>query len=263
MLWGAISPDLKLYLYREYAVKKTALAIYAAEAARLSQFDGLLKYVIIDPSAKKHDVSEESILDQWIRHSGFVQTECGDNDRVGGKQLIHEFLRWKPKGPRKLLEQFDAQRYDDIYRISGEAAAREYLLYFKQDPPELNLPRLQIFNTLPRLIESIQACTYKDASKDGKRPEDVKEFDGDDPYDCLRYKLKKVDSLQRETLRIAKRETELASILDDYQKNQDYASFHRRMEHHEHRLQTDSKPAYGPTLYGRKRFSITARPTYR
>ena len=57
---------------------------------------------------------------------------------------------------------------------------------FDTPEPEKNLPKLQIFNTCPLVVNAIKACTY-DKPRDNKPAEDVAEFEGDDPYDTLRY----------------------------------------------------------------------------
>ena len=57
----------------------------------------------------------------------------------------------------------------------------DYSNQFKPPKQEKNLPRLIIFDTCPKLIEAIPLCTI-----DEKDPEDVAEFEGDDPYDSLK-----------------------------------------------------------------------------
>lgn len=257
VLWSALAPDLRLFIYREYAVKKTAIAIWAAEAAKLSQFDGNIKAVVIDPSARKHDASEKSILDQWVEHSKFKQTEVAENDRLSGKSLVHEYLRWYPRPPRYIPPQgFQHNIYERILRVQGPNAAASYKASFLPDEPETNIPRLQIFNTCPKLIDVLPACVYDD-----KKTEDVMEFDGDDPYDTLRYNLKAADRFCREAKNQASHHQALGKIIEDYNRTGDYQSFDMRMRIFEENKKHSKKFVQGPTLYGkRKRKSVFRMP---
>lgn len=251
--WGAISPDLRLYIYREYGVRQKSIAEWASNAARLSQYDGEIKTVVIDPSARKHDVTAQSILEQWIKYSGFKQTELGDNDRIGGKQLIHDFLRWQPKPAKKIpVVGYSSDEFSRIYRNYGPEQAKNYQLMFAPETQETNIPFLQIFNTCHFLIEALQSCVYEESGKDGKKPEDIKEFDGDDPIDTLRYKLKAVYRLYIEAQKNAAYHQTRAGIIDDYQKTGDYASFHRRMELFEANVKKP-KAVIGPGLRRRRK----------
>jgi dTDP-D-glucose 4,6-dehydratase len=78
------------------------------------------------------------------------------------------------------------------------------------------------------MIEALKACTYA-KPKDNKPAEDVAEFDGDDPYDDLRYA---VDSAERyfteagtEFERV-KKQAELTEALINYQ---DWTAYYRNM----------------------------------
>ena len=255
MSWAALSPELRLIIYREYGVRRKPIAEWGANAAKLSQYDGEIKIVTIDPSARKHDVSEQSILDQWIHYSGFKQTEPGDNDRIGGKQLIHDFLRWQPKPAKKIpVMGYSHDEFERIYRNYGEQAAKEYQLMFLPEQAEKNIPYLQIFNTCPLLIQALQSCSYEDTGKDGKKPEDIKEFDGDDPIDTLRYKLKRAHRLYYETKNRAEEFQTKSEIINAYNKTGDYSSFHRRMDLFESQ-HSKSKAILGPSLRRWKRKS--------
>src|SRR5204862_3958255 len=103
-----------------------------------------------------------------------------DNDRISGKMLIHEYLRWKQR-PQALsvTHVYDEVFAQKLLRNYGLAKYNEYLDSFKEKEQEdLNLlPKLQIFDSLKILIKTIPACIY-----DENRTEDVKGFSGDDPY---------------------------------------------------------------------------------
>jgi hypothetical protein len=66
---------------------------------------------------------------------------------------------------------------------------------FAPQPPETNLPKFRIFRgAAPEFVSAIQACMA-----DPKRPEDVIEFEGDDPYDGCRYLIKRVHRYFKES----------------------------------------------------------------
>ncbi len=96
-------------------------------------------------------------------------------------------------------DRIDAEEAARLRRLS-ESAWTKYVELFAPPQIEDNLPRLQIVNTCKWLMECIPLCIYDD-----KNVEDVKEWQvtdsqvGDDPYDCLRYLLKRVDRYIKES----------------------------------------------------------------
>lgn len=192
-LWAKISPSGKVYLFRERADKKAYIEDWAAETSYISQNDNIVS-VVIDPSAKQNRGDKKTIFQQV--YEGLSEQlrdmlHVADNDRISGKMLVHEYLRFTPRSKR-----FDVQdKYNEslamtILRTEGMESYKEYLSRFQEDKPENleDLPKLQIFNNCKLLIDVIPSCVYDDVRK-----EDVKDFDGDDPYDTLRYLLKEVD----------------------------------------------------------------------
>jgi len=136
-----------------------------------------------------HDQTIYQQVAEAVDEAGFM---CGvtvaERNRVAGKQLVHELLRWRPIPPVKsIIGEYDWELANRIERMHGTEALQKYVDYFAPEPEELNLPKLQIFSRSPEgrdnneLIECIPSCVYDETKK-----EDVKEFDGDDPYDCLR-----------------------------------------------------------------------------
>jgi len=102
-------------------------------------------------------------------------------------------------------------------------------MLFAVKKPEENIPRLQIFNTCKLLPEAISACVYEDSPEEGKKAEDVKEFDGDDPYDTLRILLaciKDHEVLNAKDLQDAHQTQEAIKQMA----MGDATSFYRRME---------------------------------
>jgi hypothetical protein len=72
-----------------------------------------------------------------------------------------------------------------ILRNRGMNEYKSYMKSFDESEPEI-IPKLQIFEDNPVLINAIKACSY-DKPKGNKVAEDIAEFDGDDPIDGLRY----------------------------------------------------------------------------
>jgi len=226
--WLAISPDERIFQYREYAKRKQSVGTWGAELRQISQFDQNLMTVVIDPSAKAHYGDLKSIGQQFIDASGFDYVEYADNDRISGKILLHDFLRWTPRPARYIpREGFQQEVHDRIFRWQGTAAAQEYLNLFKPDAPETNIPRLQIMETCPELIKSIQLCTY-----DEKNIEDVAEFSGDDPYDGLRYGLKSIDNYLQNREEVDKRR-QYAEIMHKFKSGGDATEMYRALERFE------------------------------
>jgi hypothetical protein len=184
----------------------------------------------MDPSAWNQRGDEKTIHEQFQMSSGLVPTKA-DNDRIGGKNLFHEFLRWETKPPRTVpKEGFNLELANRILRISGLDAHKDYLRSFEPEKPELNLPRLQIFDTCTEIIRTLPLCIYDDADTVGKPSEDVKEFNGDDSYDGGRYLLKAVDHYIGRSKREFEKMQTVNQIISQFAQNQDVTAFYRKME---------------------------------
>ena len=182
-IWAAISPQGRIYIYRTYRKKKTTVRTWATELSNLSRGENIIRNPL-DPSAWIN--RGQLTIEQEYREASGFSPEKADNDRHSGISLIHEFLRFQPKPPKRIpVEGFNPETANRILRLSGLEGYNEYLNLFTPEEPESNLPILQIFDTESSLIESIQTCQY-----DEKDKEDVKEWNGDDLFDCLRYTLK-------------------------------------------------------------------------
>lgn len=207
--WVAIAPDGVSFLYREYAQKRKYITEWASDIARLSQFDGNIKAVVLDPSAWQTRGDPKQIYIQFEEASGF-RVNKADNDRLGGKMLLHEYLRWKPRPARYVpKEGFSQDLHDRIYRMYGQERADEYKAMFAPQPPEVNLPKFRIFRgAAPEFVGAIQACMA-----DPKKPEDVMEFEGDDPYDGGRYLIKRVHRYFQESASESEARNRLQTIL--------------------------------------------------
>jgi len=232
--WAAISPDSRVFLYREYCRNRQDVSVWAADIARASQFelDNIVAKVI-DPSAQQKR-GTKTILEQVIESTGWSDWELADNDRIGGKMLLQEMLRWQPRPPRYVpLEGYKQETFDYIMRNQGLEQAAEYYRMFEPEAPELNLPRLQITKCCVELRRTIPICVYEE--KDGGPTEDVAEWrgneehPGDDPYDGVRYLLKAVDRFTRLSKREFTKRAQLSAVAERLEKTGDWNTYYRQM----------------------------------
>lgn len=230
-LWGALSPEGRVIAYREYSCKQTKIADWASDIKRLTTNEELSD-VILCQSAWQNRGGALTVAEEFERYSG-LRPSLADNDRISGKLLIQEMLRWRPKVKSKLLaEDYSHDTAARIMRLKGMDAYKEYLTSFEPEEDELNIPKLQIFNTLPILIKTIPLCIYDKKSQVTNKPaEDVKEFDGDDPYDCLRYFLKGADFRLRRGNPETEKRNKISEVLSNFETDKNYTALHRRLEH--------------------------------
>ena len=243
ILWAALSPDGRLYIYREFLKHRLKVAVWANEFAQLSELDGSFKFLKMDPSAWQERGTENTIEQEFCKYSNYTVSKA-DNDRLGGKMLIHEYLRTKPLPVKKVdTSLFNAEHAQRILRTSGEQAYNTYLDLFVTHPEETNLPKLQIFETCTNLIQTLPLCVY-DSDAHGHKAEDVKKWDaqedsqgelslGDDLYDDLRYLLKGVDKFIEDSKAGLDTATKEAQIYERLQQDGNHTAFQRSMENFE------------------------------
>ncbi len=238
-LWAAISPDKRLYCYKEYACNgqisdklnqpKKKLSEWAEDIVNLSVGENIIS-INVDPSARQNRGEPLTIFEQLYKKiSGRVginrvRLELADNDRRGGKLLIQELLRWKEKPASIPQGQFDQAYANWLLANRSKEVYDSYVSAFVPKPLELNLPQVQIFKTCPILINTIPLCVL-----DEDDPEDVAEFDGDDPYDVFRYMCKQ---FEKHVLTGSKAYAEYMAqnkILDEFNRTQDYNQLAWRM----------------------------------
>lgn len=237
--WAALSPNGRVYIYREYAHKEKKTVDWLIDLINLTSKDDeferdLVQKVRICHSANQNRGEPFTIYDQLsnaLRNSEFkCPIELGEKNRINGKLAIHEFLRWQKKeSPVKIYGEFDKEYADKVFRLYGQAAYINYVKMFEQEKEEDFLPRLQIFNTCPLLIETIPACVYEDSPEEGKRAEDVKEFDGDDPYDTARILLSGIKDYQLSHAKELEHNAKTQEVLSKLSTG-DQTSFYRKME---------------------------------
>lgn len=226
--WLAVAHNGKVYVYREHVVNKQYIETWASDVARMSRLDENIVDVVIDPSANQRRGELRNIKEQVCDALQMPITDA-DNDRVGGRLLIHEYLRWENKPPKYVpSEGFSQEIADRIFRQFGPVALSEYIEMFQEEQLELNLPKLQIFDTCQRLIEKIPQCVFDD-----KKPEDIKKFHGDDPIDSIRYGIKRVHLFLQQSQVEFKKHDSLTRIITNFAENKDYTKLARQMEVYE------------------------------
>jgi hypothetical protein len=232
-LWGALSPENRLYIYREYSCRKTKISIWATEVGNLS-FGEQLTDITMCQSAWQKRGEELTIMEHFVKFSGLKPRQA-ENDRLAGKIMVQEYLRWQPHNVYvHTLGEFSQTVATSILRNKGLDAYKQYIKSFEPDPEEANLPKLQIFDTCRELIGCIPKCIFRPKDKtSGKPAEDVAEFPGDDPYDTLRYLILSADALiDRNKVENTRRKDE-HDIIDELEKTGDQNRFYNRMAQHE------------------------------
>jgi hypothetical protein len=223
--WGAVTPDARVIVYREYYQKGRKVSDWANDFRELSAGESIRR-VGLCHSAFANRGEEHTLAEQFAHFSG-VEPYSSGRDRIGGKYLIHEFLRWKPLERSALSrETYDQDLADRLFRFYGESKYKDYLNMFKPPEMELNLPRLQIFETCPELIKTVPLCV-----RDEKNVEDVAEFEGDDPYDSLRGLLKMVDQFTSSSREEQERLVRFDGALNKLAQTGDQTAFYRHMEY--------------------------------
>jgi hypothetical protein len=224
--WLAVKPNGGVVQYREYSAQKKYISQWAADIKRASQYDGNIARVVIDPSAKQNRGSEMNIFDQVVKETGWEHLESADNDRVAGKLLLHEYLRWKDRPPRYVpAEGYSAILSQQIHRMYGTDKWLEYENMFKPEEKETNLPKYTVFPECKEAIKVIPLCV-----SDPKHPEDVQKFDGDDPYDALRYGLRVAENLVQESAQRSREHGTMQEIIRDFDKDKDHNRLAQRMD---------------------------------
>jgi len=230
--WGAISPDQKLYVYRHQYWTGKKIEEWTPEVKFWVDRDNPAD-VIICHSANQHRGDPHTILEQVSESLG-VAIRLGEKNRIAGKMLLHEYLRWQPK-PSLSAEQigkFDPEVANWIRRNKSMAEYESYIGLFNKVSTIENIPRIQFFDTPEvRLIcDSIKMCVYDNDSSDGKKKEDVKEFAGDDEYDMLRMLLHSADQYFGTATDAAKKLSKVEDVRVRLAETGDMTGYYRQMK---------------------------------
>jgi hypothetical protein len=227
-MWGAVSPDHRVYIYREHAWYGRDIAFWASEIRTMhNQNNEVISHTVLCGSAWQAH-GGELVADSFQKYSDLVpsSSENQPGTRVASLQLVHDFLRWEKKETLKSKGEFyDMALAQEIYRRNGPDAMEAYKKQFYDEPEENNLPMMQIFKTCKILIDTIPMAIY-----DEKKIEDIAEFEGDDPIDDLRYfckAAKKFMAGEIGNLDIAARKQR---IVENLQITQDMTAYYRQLE---------------------------------
>lgn len=232
--YAAISPQKRVYIYREQNWIKTKIAEWAPYV-RVHIENEQPRMIKFCKSAGQERGQEHTIQQQIEEELGYP-IELSNNSpgsRVAGKILIHEYLRWQPKFvPESEIPEYNEEYALWILRNRGLSEYKSYMNSLNPPEPENNLPKLMIFkDACPILVEAIKACSYDKPKGNTTKPaEDIAEFEGDDPIDGLRYLVDTAESYfedaSNEFAKIQKQE----ELIEKLQSNQDWTAFYRNME---------------------------------
>jgi len=226
-MWAAISPDKRVYVYRERAWIGQDLPYWASEIKEVSHLENIVHTVLCGSAWQDRGV--ETIADQFQKYAGLVPSSSDNSpgSRISGLQLCHDFLRWEQHHlMRAPGEVYDFELAQHIYRNFGDGALIRYRKQFLDEEPEGNLPRIQFFEqACPVIIDTIPTAVYDD-----KRTEDIKEFNGDDPLDNFRYLCRAVNRYCEGLTEELERKKLIQEAVTKLNVSQDQTQFYRTME---------------------------------
>lgn len=192
---AAISPSRRLYVYRHQKFFSKKIEEWGPEVKYWIEREKHRDAVICH-SAGQHRSDPHTIHEQ-VQEALGIPIRLGERDRIGGKQLLHEYLRWEQKTiPLTERQPYDPDLAAWLLRNKGIIDYKNYLASFDEVAPEKNLPKLQFFDDpdVKLICDAVKACVYEKSTTNGKSKEDVAEFAGDDPYDMLRLLIHAADA---------------------------------------------------------------------
>src|SRR5690606_18719286 len=246
--FGAISPKKRVHVYRHlhYTGKKIE---YWAPLLKEYVTKEQPEEIVICHSANQDRGTPHTILQQVEEALDYPIT-LGGRDRIAGKNLVHEYLRWQER-PAPILEQdeYDHELAVWIRQRKGEAEYLNYLKLFQKKEPEL-LPKLLFFEDpdVQIIIDALKACNYNKSNKNGKLKEDVAEFNGDDPYDMLRMLLHAADRYFEQSASEQGRVDEIEEVVEKLKTTGDLTSYYRNMR----ALEAKEAAQYTPVALSRR-----------
>lgn len=221
---GAISPDSRVYIYRELSWQKTKIEEWGAQLKEYIDAEDP-REIKLCQSAKQERGQDHTIQQQVVTAIGRNVVLSGNQagSRIATKLLIHEYFRWKPK----YIPKSDPRQYNDEYaswilRNRGLQEYKSYISSFDQEQEEANLPKALIFKCCPLLDAAIKSCSY-----DSKESEDVAAFPGDDPYDAFRYLIDSVDKFFDESHDEFQKIQRTQALVNKLKENSDWTAYYR------------------------------------
>lgn len=239
MTWigfAAISPTKRIYVYRELYWIKTKINEWAPFVKEYCDKEN--PRVVKFCKSAGQDRGQEHTIQQQISEAldrPIDLTENAPGSRIAGKLLLHEYLRWKPRHiPSSEMPEYSEEYAMWLLRNRGLGEYKSYLNMFNPPGEEVNIPKLQIFwnestnEGCPVLINAIKACVYAKPKND-KPAEDVAEFNGDDPYDGIRYICDSAEAYFSEAEEEFSKVQAQAALVAQFQQNQDMTAYYRNM----------------------------------
>ena len=237
--WAALSPDDRLYVYREYAEKELKTSEWATEIGNLSRNEEL-REIVLCRSAWQNRGEELTQQEIFTKYSGLIAAQA-ENDRIMGKLLVQEYLRFEDKS-KDPSDPFDQTTANKLLAQRGIDAYQAYLNSFKEKKREV-LPKLQIFRNCVTLRKTIPLCIYAKKNQMSEKPaEDVREFFGDDPYDALRYLVCCVNNHLGRLVKEAEARKLEDKAIKEFEETKNYTSYYRRMEYLEKKMNFAPEP---------------------
>ena len=222
--YTAVAPNKRAYVYREQSWRRVKIEEWAPFVREFIDSEHP-RTVKVCKSAGQ-DRGQTHTIQEQIELALGKTVELSNNSpgsRVAGKMLLHEYLRWKPKHqPPKDSLVYREEYAQWVFRNQGIEKYKSYLATFNPAKTEDNLPKLQIFDTCPLLINAIKSCVY-----DKTRIEDVAEFDGDDPYDNIRYVVDTIDRYFIDAESEFKKVQTQDELSNQLAQTQDWTSYYR------------------------------------
>lgn len=250
ILWGALSPDDRLYIYREQVFSQTRISEWSSSVGKASEGEQFIE-VSLCQSAWQNRGDDLAIWQQFQKYSNITPTKAR-NDRLAGKIMIQEYLRFNQKPSSQITGEYDSEVGARILRNGGMQRFEAYIKSFEPTEPEQNLPKLQIFDTCTELISTIPRCIYAPKDKTtGKPSEDVMEFTGDDAYDTLKYLVLAADEHTSKLTVTAAHRKKIDEIVKGLQATQDQTAFYRKMEFIERSKVPQIRPVTKGSYYRR------------
>jgi len=228
ILYAAISPEKRIYIYREQYWRQVKIEEWAPYVKVFLDKENIKTVLFCRSTAQ--DRGQEHTIQQQIEDALGIGIELSANtpgSRVAGKALLHEYLRWKERpvvnGERPAFDSDFAQK---LYTGVDRMAYHKYMAMFAKEEREANLPKMQILDCCPVLVSTLKSCSYAKSSKEGVPAEDVAEFDGDDPYDTCRYLVDRADRYFVESTEKFHAMLQQEKLAMDLIKDQDYTKFY-------------------------------------
>lgn len=228
VLFGAIAPDGRVYIYRELAYQKKKIAEWTPEVKEYIDKEEPRKIKLCKSAGQER--GQEHTIQSEIETGLGTSVELTSNlpgSRVAGKMLLHEYLRWKPKySPQLERTPFSSERAEWLFRNRPIGEYNNYIDSFRPPEPEI-LPKLFMTGSCKHLINAIKSCSYQKTNINGMRPEDVSEFPGDDAYDACRYLLDECDRFVNTSKVEFSRVQQQQELMRQFEQTQDMTSFYR------------------------------------